>query len=71
MRTVGHVDHGLCYGTGMCEAMDPRQFQLTDEGLAVFVVSTDGNDSGADTDRLREIADCCPAGAITVTSAQG
>ncbi|WP_371578373.1 FAD-dependent monooxygenase [Streptomyces sp. NBC_01314] len=67
MRAVAHVDRTLCYGTGMCEAMDPALFELTDDGPAVF--RTSGVD-GTGLVRLREIAECCPAGAITVIASE-
>ncbi|WP_149829888.1 FAD-dependent monooxygenase [Streptomyces tailanensis] len=76
MRAVAHVDRTLCFGTGMCEAMEPTLFELADDGHAVFRTTgngeSEGHDVGDDTEltRLREIAECCPAGAITVTTTQ-
>ncbi|WP_253194468.1 ferredoxin [Streptomyces sp. MP131-18] len=58
------MDRTLCYGTGLCEAMAPAVFSLTDEGYAV---ARPAGDRAAGPERLREIAECCPAGAITVT----
>jgi ferredoxin len=46
--------------------MDPDLFSLTDDGYGVALPPR--NDSDDRAERLREIAECCPAGAITVTA---
>ncbi|MDQ2835919.1 MAG: (4Fe-4S)-binding protein [Actinomycetota bacterium] len=57
------VDAGLCLGTGLCEAMGPTLFRLSPDGLAAPLLPAAEPHS---TERLREIAECCPTGAITV-----
>lgn len=58
------VDRTLCRGSGLCEAMDPETFRVTDEGSSVVLrprVADEGH-----LELAAEIAECCPAGAITV-----
>ncbi len=66
MRATARVERRLCLGTGLCQAMDPDLFSLTDDGYGVALPPR--NDSDDRAERLREIAECCPAGAITVTA---
>ena len=55
------IDKGLCIGSGTCEALDPKVFQVGDDGIAYLV---DG--ATADESLLHEAAASCPSGAITV-----
>lgn len=64
MRATVLVDRALCRGSGLCEAMAPETFRVTDEGSSVVLrprVADDGHRELAE-----EVAECCPAGAITV-----
>lgn len=70
MRATARVDHTLCLGTGLCEAMAPGLFSLGDDGTATARPAGPGEDRGSLLDRLRAVADCCPAGAITVTTTE-
>ncbi|GAA2502438.1 hypothetical protein GCM10010406_43690 [Streptomyces thermolineatus] len=74
MRANARVDRTLCLGTGLCEVMDSTLFSLG--GKATATARPADRDDGRDADqealleRLREIADCCPTGAITVTTTE-
>lgn len=55
------VDWDVCIGSGNCVHFLPDVFQLTEDGLSTVV------DSDAATfEELREVAEQCPTGAITV-----
>ncbi|MBP0461879.1 ferredoxin [Streptomyces montanisoli] len=60
------VDENVCVGSGMCAALAPDRFVL--EGPAASVVQ-----GAADTDAdevLLDVADSCPASAVTVTDGE-
>jgi ferredoxin len=57
------VDGNVCVGSGMCVALAPDRFAL--EGPAASVVPG-AEDTKAD-EVLLDVADSCPASAITVT----
>ncbi|SDZ36625.1 ferredoxin [Amycolatopsis xylanica] len=67
MDTV-RVDRDLCLGTGLCQSMDPGLFRLAEDGRAVALGPCD---RAGLLERLREIAECCPAGAISVAGEEG
>lgn len=54
------VDESLCTGCGLCASNCPEVFEIGDDNLA-HVVSGDG----ANCD-LKDVAEQCPVGAITV-----
>lgn len=66
MTAIARIDRTLCRGMGLCEAMAADLFLLDDDGIAV-ARAAHGQDERRD--RLRAIADCCPTGAITITTA--
>jgi ferredoxin len=68
MRATARVDRHLCLGTGLCEVMGADLFRLTDEGIAVAQSIRD--DQAGHLERLQDIAACCPAGAITVSTTE-
>ena len=55
------VSHNLCTGAGRCVHLAPKGFRFNDERLAVF----DANGEWSAVE-LREAADACPMGAISV-----
>ncbi|WP_030908410.1 ferredoxin [Streptomyces sp. NRRL F-5126] len=57
------VDGDVCVGSGMCAALAPERFVL--EGAAASV-APGAADPDAD-EVLLDVADSCPASAITVT----
>jgi ferredoxin len=61
------VDAKRCMGTGACELLDPEHFQLNDRNRAEWHA-----EAGPLTrERLIEIANSCPQGAISVVDADG
>ncbi|MBB5123038.1 hypothetical protein AF335_12160 [Streptomyces eurocidicus] len=69
MRATAHVDRNLCLGAGLCEVMAAEMFRLDAEGIAVARQDTaDGPDEAGRLELLRDIADCCPTGAITIST---
>lgn len=61
------VDRTECVGSGLCAAMHPALFRLGEEGLGE-PVRGDLTDAG-DIESAREVADCCPGGAVAVLDA--
>jgi len=55
------VDKKLCIGCGLCASMLPEVFEIEDDGK-----SSVKNESGASIERIREVANMCPARAIKV-----
>jgi ferredoxin len=55
------IDRDKCVGAGVCVALAPEVFQLDDEDKAT-VIAVDG----APIEDIRDAADRCPTGAITV-----
>ncbi|WP_443041656.1 ferredoxin [Streptomyces sp. B21-083] len=66
MRATARVDRTLCLGTGLCEVMDSGLFSLGGNGTAVARPTEPEDDQEPLLERLRDIADCCPTGAITI-----
>lgn len=57
------VDYDRCTGLGVCEALAPHLFQVTDDGSMRVV---DGSPAEADRSALAEVVASCPTKAITV-----
>ncbi|MGC5040287.1 MULTISPECIES: ferredoxin [unclassified Streptomyces] len=58
------IDHDRCIGAGQCALVAPAVFDQRDEdGLAVLLVDRPGSDQHA---AVREAAESCPLGAISV-----
>ena len=55
------VSHDLCMGTAMCLQSAPGAFELSDEGLSVFVEGGEWTPA-----QLYEARDGCPMSAITI-----
>ncbi|MBC7327099.1 ferredoxin [bacterium] len=55
------VDRELCIGCGLCEESCPEVFALDDEGKAYVLPDAD-----LEACDLEEVANSCPAEAITV-----
>ncbi len=57
------IDHDLCIGDGICEAISAEIFELRDDGLAYVL---DGSSLEDLLDAAKEAAEACPVTAITV-----
>ena len=57
------VDPDACVGTGSCESLCPKVFEVGDDGIAHVKVSPVPADA---EDDAREAADACPTNAISV-----
>jgi len=57
------IDEDLCIGDGVCEDLCPDVFQLGDDGLAHVINDNPGEDLYG---CIRDAADACPTGAITI-----
>ncbi|MDX3642276.1 ferredoxin [Streptomyces sp. MB09-02B] len=68
MQATAQVDRTLCLGAGLCEVMGADLFWLDEEGIAVEQPAENNDDDRLE--RLREIADCCPTGAISIVTAE-
>jgi ferredoxin len=55
------IDRNKCVGAGACAAIAPEVFQLDDEDKSVVI-----DPEGAAIEDVKEAAERCPAGAITV-----
>ena len=55
------VDQKLCIGCGLCASMLPDVFEMDDSGK-----SRVKKEDGAPLEKIKEIADMCPARAIKV-----
>ena len=55
------VERKLCIGCGLCASMLPEVFEMDDEGKSVVK-----NENGAPLEKIREVAEMCPARAIKV-----
>ncbi|GLZ38856.1 ferredoxin [Actinokineospora sp. NBRC 105648] len=60
-----HVDSGLCMGSGICAGAKPGVFRLDGPAAEAAV------DQLAPDEAVLDVADMCPAGAITVHDAEG
>ncbi|MCT9088809.1 ferredoxin [Streptomyces sp. ASQP_92] len=65
MTWTVRVDPSLCLASGMCAGAAPEVFALDTEHARVLV------DTLGPDERLLDIADACPAQAITVHDANG
>jgi ferredoxin len=57
------VERTVCMSSGVCEAMASNWFALEDDGAHVLL------DEVAADNRVIDVAESCPAGAITVVNA--
>jgi ferredoxin len=63
-RLRAEVSHDLCVGSAMCLSLAPGAFRLDVNGLSIF-------ESGRwDPAQLRDAADGCPMGAITLVDVE-
>jgi ferredoxin len=59
------VDHAVCVGNAMCEAITPKVFRLNDNRQSEAI------DPGGDTvEKILEAAENCPVSAIIVEDAE-
>ena len=68
VRATVHVDAGVCRGTGLCAAMRPELFRLTDAGHAT-ALQAELHD-GDQVEAALEVAECCPVEAIVLAVAK-
>lgn len=61
------IDRDTCIGSGMCASSAPEAFALDDENRAVVL---DGISQLTD-ERIVEIAQMCPSGAIILVDEEG
>lgn len=61
MRVI--VDYDVCASTGSCMQVCPEVFEVRSDG---FLYVLDENPPEALHDRVREAADLCPTGAISL-----
>ena len=59
------VDHGLCQGSGLCAGIAPEHFELGSD----YKSRPRHEVVDADTDTVRDAAECCPLEAITLIDA--
>lgn len=57
------VDHDLCIGDGICEAISADVFELRDDGLAYVKDENPGEEL---MEQVREAVDACPVAAIII-----
>ncbi|WP_069773774.1 ferredoxin [Streptomyces sp. LUP30] len=57
------IDHGRCIGAGQCAFVAPEVFDQGDDGLALLLVD---RPAAAHAPAVREAAESCPMGAISV-----
>jgi len=57
------IDESLCIGDGICVDICPEVFEMGDDQLAHVI---NENPSEELHERVKEAADACPTGAITV-----
>ena len=58
------VDYGRCSGLGVCESLNQRYFEISDEGK--LLLPTDGAVDEADLELAREAVASCPTEALTL-----
>ncbi|MDP1819959.1 MAG: ferredoxin [Acidimicrobiales bacterium] len=68
MALRAEVDHAVCVSSGACVLEAPEAFAYQDgpEALAIVRPGAELSD-----ERLREVADLCPVGAIRLLDAEG
>lgn len=59
------VDANICSGFGVCLGLCPEVFELHDDGYAVVLV---GDVPEEFEDAVRQAAEQCPAGAISLST---
>jgi ferredoxin len=57
------VDYDMCASTGACAQVAPEVFEVRSDGY-LYVLQEEPGDELAD--KVRQAADLCPTGAITV-----
>jgi ferredoxin len=62
---VVRVDRMLCVGSGLCQSMSPDLFGRPDSGYPE--VGAGEVPAGELLDLARDIADCCPTGAVMLS----
>ena len=65
MKATVQIDSQACIGTGLCQAMCPELFELTDAGHSV-VLEPELRDDNRIT-LAHNVAGCCPTEAIVIT----
>ena len=55
------VEQKLCIGCGLCASMLPEVFEIDEDGKSRIK-----NEKGATVEKIKEIAEMCPARAIKV-----
>jgi len=56
-----YVDKDLCITCGLCYSVLPEVFELDEDGKA-----TVKDENGAPIEKIKEVAEMCPTGAIKV-----
>lgn len=57
------IDESLCIGDGICVDICPEVFEMRDDNLAHVINEDPASEL---QDRVREAADACPTGAISI-----
>lgn len=57
------IDESLCIGDAICVDICPHVFEMGEDNLAHVI---DESPDAAPADQVREAADACPTGAITI-----
>lgn len=65
MRVMLTVDHTVCHGSGLCQALSPKLFQLDDDGHGVPVRSE--LHDAEDIEMADSVSKCCPSEAVALT----
>lgn len=65
MKAILTVDHTVCRGSGLCQAMSPELFRLDDDGYGVAVQSE--LQDADDIEIASSVIECCPTEAIGLT----
>ncbi len=56
------VSENLCIGCGACQALDPKHFELNDNGVSEVVKEP----SEAEKDVVQNVVESCPTSAISI-----
>lgn len=62
MKVTLTVDHTVCRGSGLCQALSPELFQLDDDGYGVPVRSE--LQDTEDIEMADSVSKCCPSEAV-------